>query len=130
MPLALQIFNIYRSRIVGIWLRDYCGCTLIPNLRFNNSKSYDFCFDGIAYGSIVCLSILGLCSKRADVQNLKNGIHEAINRIRPKAIILYGECKDKKYYYIFQEAIKEEIEIIKPDSRCSNFWRKNYGIAK
>lgn len=130
MPLALQIFSIYKSRIVAIWLRDYCGCTLIPNLRFNNSKSYEFCFDGIAYGSVVCLSILGLCAKREDVQNLKNGLHEAIKRIRPKAIILYGDCTEKKYLNIFQEVMNEDISIIKPDSRCSGFWRKIYGVSK
>lgn len=130
MPKAMQIFNIYRSRIVGIWLRDYCGCTLIPNLRFNNSNSYDFCFDGIAYGSVVCLSILGLCAKKEDVCNLKNGLHEAIKRIRPKTIILYGECEQKKYFSIFSEVINEKIPIIKPLSNYSVFWRKLHGITK
>ena len=130
MPLCMQIFNVYRSRIVAIWLRENCGCTIIPNLRFNNAKSYEYCFDGIAYHSVVCLSILGLCSKPADVNNLINGLHEAIVRIRPKTIIVYGECTEKKYLKIFKECIDNKIEIVRPISRCKIFWRNNYGVTK
>ena len=130
MPLAMQIFNSYRSKVVAIWLRDNCGCTIIPNLRFNNQKSYDYCFDGIAYKSIVCLSILGLCAKPVDVQNLINGLHESIIRIRPSAIILFGECTEKKFNTIFKECIKEGIPIYCPESRNKNFWREHYGITK
>lgn len=130
MPLSMQIFNVYRSRIVGIWIRDNCGCILIPNLRFNNAKSYEFCFDGIAYKSVVCLSIYGLCKRKLDVENLINGLHETIKRISPSAIIIYGECEQEKYNKIFHEAIKNNIPIIKPNSRYSIFWRKKHGVTK
>lgn len=130
MPLAMQIFNVYRSRVVAIWLREFCGCTIIPNLRFNNEKSYDYCFDGIAYNSIVCLSILGLCSKPEDIRNLINGLHETILRINPLKIIVYGECTDKKFNYIFEECFQKGIEIIRPNSRTKEFWRCHYGSSK
>lgn len=130
MPLCMQIFNVYRSRVVAIWLRENCGCTIIPNLRFNNKKSYEFCFDGIAYHSIVCLSILGLCSKPVDVENLINGLHETIVRIRPKTIILFGECTEKKFLKIFSECIKNNINIVRPNNRNKEFWRSNYGRTK
>lgn len=130
MPLALQIYNVYRSRVVAIWIRDNCNCILIPNLRFNNSKSYEFCFDGIAYKSVVCLSIYSLCRRKDDVENLINGLHEAIKTICPSAIILYGECELSKYNQIFNEVIQKNIPIIKPESRYSIFWRKKHGIAK
>ena len=130
MPLCMQIFNIYRSRIVAMWLRENCGCTIIPNLRFNSKKSYEFCFDGIAYRSVLCLSILGLCSKQVDVQNLINGLHETIIRIRPRTIIVYGECTENKFYKIFDECLKNNIEIVRPNNRNKEFWRKNYGLSK
>ena len=130
MPLSMQIFNVYRSRVVGIWLRKECGVILIPNLRFNNKKSYDFCFDGIEYGSIVCLSIVGLCSKPADVLNLINGLHETIERIMPKRIILYGECTDKKFNLIFKECIDNGIVVVRPESKVKKLWRKNYGFSE
>ena len=130
MPPAMQIFNVYRSRVVAIWLREFCGCTIIPNLRFNNKKSYEYCFDGIAYKSIVCLSILGLCSKPVDVQNLISGLHETIIRIRPQTIIVFGECTEKKYNKIFKECLDNNINIVRPDNRNKDFWRNNYGITK
>lgn len=130
MPKAMQIFNVFRSRVVAIWLREKCGCTIIPNLRFNNSKSYDFCFDGIAYNSVVCLSILGLCSKPIDVQNLINGLHEAIIRIRPKTIILFGMCKDKKFNKIFTECIENNIRILRPETKDLDYRRTLYGLSK
>lgn len=130
MPLCMQIFNIYRSRVVAIWLRENCGCTIIPNLRFNSKKSYDYCFDGIAYHSVVCLSILGLCSKPDDVENLINGLHETINRIQPKTIIVYGECTEKKFEKIFKECHSNSINIVRPNNRLKEFWRKSYGFSK
>jgi len=131
MPLCMQIFNIYRSRIVAIWLRENCGCIIIPNLRFNNKKSYEFCFDGISYNSVVCLSILGLCSKRVNVINLINGLHNAIIKINPKTIIVYGECSEHKFNKIFAECLSKNIHIIRPENNYKNFWRKNNnGITK
>ncbi len=131
MPLCMQIFNVYRSRVVAIWLRENCNCTIIPNLRFNNEKSYDYCFDGIAYNSVVCFSILGLCSKPVDVKNIINGLHETIIRIRPKAIIVYGECTDSKFNMLFKECLDNQIVIIRPNSRRKNFWEGHcYGRTK
>ena len=46
MPLAMQMWNTYRSRTVGSWLQNN-GVTVIPNVRWGDERSYEFCFSGI-----------------------------------------------------------------------------------
>ena len=130
MPKAMQIFNIFRSRIVSIWIEKNCGCKIIPNLRFNNKNSYDFCFEGIAKRSIVALSIYGLCQKKENVQNLIDGLHETIIAINPPIILVYGKCKQEKYDLIFKECIENQIKIINIDSRLTKIRGKKYGITE
>ena len=45
MPLAMQIWNVYRSRLIGQKMQD-AGITVIPALSWSDERSYDFCFDG------------------------------------------------------------------------------------
>lgn len=45
MPLVMQQWNTYRNRALAAWLQNN-GIELIPNVRFNDERTYDFCFDG------------------------------------------------------------------------------------
>ena len=44
-PLAMQIWNTYRSRLIGRYWQD-CGVTVIPTVSWSTHESYNFCFDG------------------------------------------------------------------------------------
>lgn len=46
MPLCMQIWNTYRGRALSAWLQNN-GVEVIPNVRFNDKRTYKFCFDGI-----------------------------------------------------------------------------------
>ena len=46
MPLVMQQWNTYRSRALAVWL-GHNGIEVIPNVRFNDERTYNFCFDGI-----------------------------------------------------------------------------------
>lgn len=59
MPVAMQIWNIYRSRLVGQIMQDY-GIKVIPTLSWCRENSYDFCFDGIEPGGVVSVSTIGV----------------------------------------------------------------------
>ena len=45
MPKAMQIWNIYRSRLIGQIAQDE-GIKVIPTLSWSDSQSFKFCFDG------------------------------------------------------------------------------------
>lgn len=46
MPLCMQMWNTYRGRAIAVWLQNN-GVEIIPNVRFNDERTYEFCFDGI-----------------------------------------------------------------------------------
>lgn len=93
MPIAMQIWNIYRSRLIGQIMQDY-GITVIPTLSWSNPDSYKFCFDGIEPGGTVSVSTVGVMTSE-DAQNIwRDGMDEAIKRLEPTLIVAYGSKID------------------------------------
>ena len=90
MPLAMQIWNTYRARLVGQRMQDY-GLKVIPTVSWSDERSFDFCFDGIPRGGCVAVSTVGVM-RDAEAQSLfDRGLREAISRIKPKVILCYGK---------------------------------------
>ena len=52
MPIAMMIWNTYRSRLIGQMMQDY-GCTVIPTVSWAGTDSYDFAFDGLPTGGTI-----------------------------------------------------------------------------
>lgn len=96
MPVAMQIWNTYRSRAVGYYLTKL-GFNVIPNVRWTDENSYSFAFDGLYMGQIVAVGTLGCSKENVDKILLVNGFIEMIKRVKPKLIIIYGPvCKELK----------------------------------
>lgn len=89
MPKPIQIYNIYRSRLLGAYWQSE-GISVIPTLSWSDENSYDFAFDGIEIGSTVTVSTVGILKNEEAKRYLISGMKEAIKRIKPKTIILYG----------------------------------------
>ena len=89
MPVAMQIWNTFRSRLIGQIMQDN-GITVIPTLSWCRENSYDFCFDGIEPGGVVSVSTIGV-KKDAGANRLWfAGMDEAITRLRPRHVVVYG----------------------------------------
>ena len=89
MPVAMQVWNIYRSRVVAYALQQL-GYKVIINVRWTDENSYRFCFKGIAKGSVVAVGSYGCSKSKADKLLFEKGFIELIRRIEPSAIIIYG----------------------------------------
>ena len=89
MPIAMQIWNTYRSRLVGQIMQDY-GITVIPTISWGMPETFEFCFDGIEQGSIVVVSTIGVKSDETATEIWRSGMDEMIKRIHPYAIWVYG----------------------------------------
>jgi hypothetical protein len=89
MPLAMQIWNVYRSRAFGYWMTTQ-GYPVIPNVRWTDEESFEFCFDGIPQGSVVAVGTLGCATDTGEKNYFARGFEELIKRIRPRLIIIYG----------------------------------------
>ena len=99
MPLCMQMWNTYRGRALSAWLQSN-GIEIIPNVRFNDERTYEFCFDGIEKFKTVALGTHGCIKRRIDKDYFKDGLAEMVKRLSPRTIIVYGSAPDdifKKY---------------------------------
>jgi hypothetical protein len=100
MPLALQLFNVYRNRWCGAFWQSR-GIRVIPTVGWSDARSYPFCFLGVDSGSTVAVSTVGLGDPRGtrgaseEARALfRAGFAEMISRISPRLVLLYGEARD------------------------------------
>ncbi|MBQ3497814.1 MAG: DUF4417 domain-containing protein [Clostridia bacterium] len=87
MPLSLKVYNTFRSRWCGAYLQSK-GIKVIPTVAWGEPNTFWFCFDGIEKGSIVAVSTLGVRKEKA---LFMQGYNELIRKIKPQAVICYGE---------------------------------------
>lgn len=114
MPLVMQEWNTYRSRALAHWLQEN-GIEIIPNVRFNDERTYEFCFDGIEKGKTVAVGTHGCIKRTRDKELFKSGLKEMVKRLSPKTIIVYGAAPED----IFKEYKDRGINIIPFESEFS-----------
>lgn len=107
MPLSMQIWNTYRNRAIAYWLQSN-GVNVIPNVRWGDERTYEFCFDGIPKNGTVAISTNGCIQRKADREYFKQGLEEMVNRLTPKVIVNYSCTPDD----IFQPYKDMRIEVI------------------
>lgn len=115
MPLCMQMWNTYRGRALAVWLQNN-GAEIIPNVRFNDERTYEFCFDGVEKFKTVAVDTHGCIKGKTDKEYFKLGLTELIKRLSPKTIIVYGAAPDdifKKYKDIGINIIPFESEFSK-----------------
>ena len=109
MDLPVQIWNTYRSRLIGAYWQSK-GLNVVPTLQWSTARSFDFVFDGLPKNSTVAVSAIGANSDWYSRFLWKYGMAEAIRRLEPARILVYGEIPG----YTFPE----EIEVIRYGSFC------------
>ena len=107
MPIVMQVWNTYRSRALASWFQNN-GIRVIPNVRFNDIRTFYFCFDGIEKNKVVAVGTHGCIKKKMDKDVFKLGLAELVNRLSPKTIIVYGSAPDN----IFKKYRDQGINII------------------
>lgn len=129
MPLAMKIWNVYRSRLLGQYWQSQ-GIKVIPTISWAEPESYNFCFDGIEKESIVSISTVGVKNSEHSIKIWKDGVGEMIKRIDPYAILIYGEpiefdFKGIPVFYYDNEVIKRLRKIeVKNGWTRSKQWNK------
>ena len=108
MPMAMKIWNVYRSRQIGAYYQ-HNGIAVIPTISWAEKETYKFCFEGIPEGSIVSVSTIGVKQDKNALQIWTDGMKEMIKRIKPTTILVYGGKLDFDYGNI--EAIYFENKV-------------------
>lgn len=91
MPFSLQQWNCFRGRLLGSYF-ERNGGLCIPNIRPADRRSYAYCFDGLPTESTVAMGTLGALRTSEDRLVFASCVDEAVRRLRPKNIIVYGKA--------------------------------------
>ena len=89
MPMAMKIWNVYRSRLIGQLLQNM-GVNVIPTLQWAEKETFKFCFDGIEPNGVVSVSTIGVKRDSTSLAIWENGMDEAINILHPNTVLVYG----------------------------------------
>lgn len=89
MPIAMMIWNTYRSRLIGQMMQDY-GCTVIPTVSWAGADSYDFAFDGLPTGGTIAVSTIGVKRSKDAFDIWVQGMDECMKTVKPHNVIVYG----------------------------------------
>lgn len=89
LPLAEQIHSCYLNRAIDCYLHTK-GKPVVANVSWGDSRSYEFCFDGIATRSTVAVSSYGCCRSRVDRCYFEDGFAVMVERLKPFSVILHG----------------------------------------
>lgn len=109
MPMAAKIWNIYRSRLLTAYWQQK-GLKVVPVLQWAEPATFDFCFEGIASGGTVAVSTLGEARNKLTKQLWAIGMREAITRLHPKRVLLYGTPIDFNFGDI--EVVRYNNEVL------------------
>ena len=93
MPLAMKIWNVYRSRLIGQIAADR-GIEVIPTLQWAGDDTLDWVFEGIEKGGTVATSTVGAMKDKEAAKLWKIGMERALIEVEPKTLILYGTNVD------------------------------------
>lgn len=107
MPLVMQQWNTYRGRAIGHWLQEQ-GVCVIPNIRFGDERSLDFCCAGVPKGGTIAVGTHGCIRQNEDREYFKQGLRHAVKTLVPRTIVVYGTTPAD----IFAQYRKQGIEII------------------
>jgi hypothetical protein len=91
MPLGDQIFNTMRGRKLCRWFQKN-GVKVIPNVRFGDERTYEFCFDGIPENSVIAIGTHGNTKDKENLGYMIKGFDATIQRLHPSRILIYGSA--------------------------------------
>jgi hypothetical protein len=90
MPRAMQLWQVYRSRWCGAWLLHH-GVQVVPTVSWSTPDTYSFAFAGLARGSVVAVSTVGV-QRDAEARELfAAGLAAMIDRLQPTTVLVYGK---------------------------------------
>ena len=116
MPLAMKVWNIYRSRLIGQYLQRQ-GIKVIPAISWAEPDTFLFCFDGIPSGSIVSVSTIGVKRDEYATSIWQAGMDAMIEKIKPSMILVYGGELDYDYQGIpvkyYENKVTERLNELK-----------------
>jgi hypothetical protein len=87
-PMAMQLWNTYRSRWMGRFWQHH-GVHVIPTVNWSDHASYHWCFRGIPQHSVVTVAVPD--ARYPGIQRFfRNGFETMLAVLQPSLILVYG----------------------------------------
>lgn len=95
MPLAVQIYNLYKNLLLAFWLQCN-GINVVPQACWSDGRSYDWCFSGLPNSGTIVISTTGALKNGISKKFFWHGLHAFFEHIIPDKIWLCGYHENKK----------------------------------
>ena len=89
-PNAISIFNHYRKQWCGAYWQMH-GINVIPTIGWGNEDTWEYVLDGIPRNALICISTVGMFSRKEYRRRFAEGYQKAIEALQPKKILFYGK---------------------------------------
>ena len=114
-PDPIKRWNIYRMNAFGYWIGSL-GISVISNSRWGTEETWQYCFDGNPYNSIIAIGTVASGIRLRKNRSLfEDGLFYMIEKLHPHTIIVYGSVN----YSCFDILRKQGIKIISFPSKTS-----------
>ncbi len=100
---CLQQANTYMNRAVGYYLQKN-GIPVIPNVRWSDESSFNYCFLGIPHHSIVSISTHGCITSREERRMFKTGLSAMMFELQPHTVLVHGYMPDEIFGEFLNDA--------------------------
>lgn len=103
MPIAEQIYNVWRNRVLSRWMQEI-GLSVIPSVEWSDKASLEWCLDGIPKRSTIAMQTNGVFKSAISKMSFIKGMEVVCRELEPSLIVFYGRGK-KEYGRYFRNAI-------------------------
>jgi hypothetical protein len=93
---CIQQTNTYFNRAIGFYFQKQ-GIPVIPNIRWSDERSFEYCFLGVPKYKIVCVSTHGCIRTNEDKRLWIVGIEEMLRRLEPTDVLVHGYMPDSVF---------------------------------
>lgn len=88
-PVAMQAWNLYRSRWLGAYYQSR-GIPVVAHAAWSDGASLEWCFDGMPRGGPVSVSSVGIGKDPLAIGRFQDGCEELCRRVAPSVVYHYG----------------------------------------
>lgn len=118
IPRIENVYRLFKSRIVALWLWLECNVIVIPNITYASENYFDVMLDGMEDTEVVAFGVKGSMKEELERELLQKAIKHTVDNLKQlKKIVVYSVLlNDEKVLEIFEYASNKGIEIVVPNN--------------
>lgn len=118
IPRIENVYRLFKSRIIALWLWFECDVIVIPNITYASENYFDVMLDGMEDTEVVAFSVKGSIKEQSEKGLLQKAIKYTTDMLKQlKKIVVYSvSVDDKKVFELFEYASNKGIEIVIPNN--------------